>query len=84
MERVKAKQIDGVVDTSSDQPVAGSKTFTDPQHFAGGNRSITVQDGVFYWCQNPGILEEPGNSRLKMENGFLVNEIFNGDQWISP
>jgi len=80
---VKAKQIEGVLDTTSNQTVVSSKRFTKPQSFIGGRSTMTIYQDYLYWCKQEDVLEETGNSRLTMEDGRLITEVFDGKNWIS-
>lgn len=82
MESIKVKQVEGAVDLSSDQTVDGSKSFQAPQYFTGGPRVMALSEDAIYWCQTEGVLDEPDNSRLKMQNGQLVLEVYDGGNWI--
>lgn len=82
MSVIKAKQIEGVLDTESDQTVVSTKRFTKPQSFLGGRSVLTIYQDYLYWCKQEGVLEQAGNSRLTMENGRLVTEMFDGKIWV--
>ena len=76
MAKLTAKQIDGVLDTSSDQEVSGQKTFSSAQAFTGGEQSMVISGGYIYWVQNPTNLNEQGNTRLRFQNGQMQVEVF--------
>jgi hypothetical protein len=68
VEKILAKQIEGVVDTTSAQVIEGVKTFSDPlqvlnmqdRNFAG----MRI-DGLFiYWLRDFQQLDDVGNIRL--------------------
>lgn len=80
---VKAKQIEGVVDTKSNQTVQGRKRFTVPQAFVGGTTTMVAYRDAMYWCKREDVLNEAGNSRLTMEDGRLITEVFDGKNWIT-
>lgn len=80
MDRIKAKQITGCLDTASAQVVSGVKQFSAPQVFLGQPQSVVVSGGYIYWVADPNVLDDIGNSRLSMENGQLILEFFEG-QW---
>ena len=82
MDKIKAKQIEGVVDLNSNQSISGVKSYSAPQHFVGGELTMVAYQDAMYWCQNPNELNEPGNSRLRMQEGMLYLETFNGSDWV--
>lgn len=68
MDKILAKQIEGVVDTTSAQVIEGEKSFSDPlrvlnmqdRNFAG----MRI-DGLFiYWLRDFQQLDDVGNIRL--------------------
>lgn len=73
MERIAAKQIDGVVDTTNDQTVQGEKTFTSPANFKGVPPAefdgIRINGLHIYWLKNLANFEEEGNFRLGITAG---------------
>jgi|TARA_B110001452_G_scaffold251162_1_gene239971 hypothetical protein len=75
MSKINAKQIDGALDTSSSQQVTGQKTFSSAQTFLGGMQSVIINDGYIYWVANPNMLNEDGNSRMRLVNGILEIEV---------
>lgn len=81
MDRLKVKQVEGAMDTVSAQDVSGEKRFSAPQAFLGESWNIVIANGFIYWVQNPATLDELGNSRLRIEEGLLVVEIFQ-DEWV--
>lgn len=72
------------MDLSSGQQVTGTKSFSAPQQFTGGQLIMVAFQDAMYWCQQEGVLEEPGNSRLQVQEGNLVIEVFNGEDWVRP
>ena len=54
MDRIKVKQVEGALDTQSEQVVTGSKAFAAPQHFLGEGLVVTIAEGYLYWCQTKG------------------------------
>tara|TARA_R110001592_G_scaffold43005_1_gene139504 strand:- start:28606 stop:28860 length:255 start_codon:yes stop_codon:yes gene_type:complete len=84
MDRIKAKQVEGAMDLSSGQQVTGTKSFSAPQQFTGGQMIMVAYQDAMYWCQQEGVLEEPGNSRLLVQEGSLVIEVFDGEAWVRP
>ena len=79
MAKLTAKQVDGVLDTSSSLEVTGQKTFSSAQAFTGGNQSVVLAGGYMYWVSNPAILNDQGNTRIRFENGQMLVEVFEGE-----
>jgi hypothetical protein len=79
MAKLKAKQVTGVVDTTSTQTVSGQKTFTSAQAFPGGLSSVVIYDGYLYWVNDPANLDDFGNTRVRFEGGLMRIQTFNGD-----
>ena len=82
MDRIKVKQVEGALDKKSEQVVMGSKAFAAPQHFPSEELIMTIADGYLYWCQNQGLLDEPGNTRIRAQEGTLTIEFYDGRAWI--
>lgn len=82
MDRIKVKQVEGALDTQSEQVVTGSKAFAAPQHFTSEGISITISEGYLYWCRSEGLLEELGNTRIRAQDGSLTIEFYDGREWI--
>lgn len=82
MDKIKSKQVDGVVDKHTDQTVTGSKTFQGVQHFPGTNYTLSISENMLYWVQNLGTLEEVDNMRVFCRDGRFVFEAYNGDEWV--
>lgn len=78
MSRIKSKQVEGAVDTFSSQEVTGQKTFSSAQAFTGGVTAVVISEGYIYWAMNPQNLDEDGNSRMRIENGQMQIEVFQG------
>lgn len=81
MDRIKVKQVEGAMDLSSGQEVTGTKSFSAPQQFTGGEITMVAYQDALYWCQREKVLEDAGNSRLKIQEGTLIIETFNGETW---
>ena len=81
MDRIKVKQVEGALDDKSDQEVTGSKAFAAPQHFPGEGFCMSLHGGYIYWRQSQGVLDEPGNTRIRGWEGTLLIEFFNGGIW---
>jgi hypothetical protein len=68
VDKILAKQIEGVVDTTSAQVIEGVKTFNDPLHvFNMQDRNFAGMriDGLFiYWLRDFQQLDDVGNIRL--------------------
>ena len=68
MDKISAKQIEGVVDTTSAQVIEGVKSFSDTLHvFNMQDRNFAGMriDGLFiYWLRDFQQLDDVGNIRL--------------------
>ncbi len=68
MDKILAKQIEGVVDTTSAQVIEGVKSFSDPLHVLNmQDRNFAGMhiDGLFiYWLHDFQQLDDVGNIRL--------------------
>ena len=68
MDKISAKQIEGVVDTTSAQVIEGVKSFSDPLHVLNmQDRNFAGMriDGLFiYWLRDFQQLDDVGNIRL--------------------
>lgn len=68
MDKILAKQIEGVVDTTSAQVIEGVKTFSDPLHvlkMQDRNFAGMRIDGLFiYWLRDFQQLDDVGNIRM--------------------
>ncbi len=84
MESIHVKQIEDAMDTKSKQEVSGSKEFTAPQFFLSSNQNIAIQDGYLYWVNSIYTLDEEGNSRMSVQNGILVLEVYTQGEWTRP
>lgn len=83
MNKIKAKQVDGIVDNSSRQPISGEKTFIDMAVFEDKTEQnhVVIKDGFIYWVINPENLNEAGNIRQGVVSGSLTNQVFINDVW---
>lgn len=86
MDKISAKQVEGVVDVSSQQSIEGEKTFLNPisvTKIDRGNSYTMCMDGLFlYWLVSPGVFETDGNKRIGFnpDNGeFKPQEYMNGN-----
>ena len=84
MDRIKAKQVEGAMDLSSGQTVTGTKSFSAPMQFTGGEATMVAYQDALYWCQRENALEEVGNARLRIVEGSLIIEVFDGEIWTTP
>lgn len=82
MDKIKAKQVEGVVDTGSAQTITGNKTFQGVQSFPGPEYTLSIFEDKLYWVQNQGTLEETANMRLFCKDGRFVFEYFEVDTWL--
>ena len=86
MDKILAKQIEGVVDTTSAQVIEGVKTFSDPLHVLNmQDRNFAGMriDGLFiYWLRDFQQLDDVGNIRLGFDprTGSFALQQFN-KQW---
>jgi len=89
MNKISAKQIEGVVDTKTPQIIEGEKTFMTPTLFqkTANNAVYTMCiDGSFvYWLQTPGVFDFDGNKRLGINpmNGQFGLQMFQFGQWVN-
>jgi hypothetical protein len=89
MNKISAKQIEGVVDTSSSQNVDGEKTFMSPVVIQTNLNNVVhtmVINGSFvYWILIPGVMESEGNKRLGINplNGQFGLQQFSMGQWVN-
>ncbi|MEY3967279.1 MAG: hypothetical protein RL137_179 [Bacteroidota bacterium] len=86
MDKILAKQIEGVVDTTSAQVIEGVKTFSDPLHVLNmQDRNFAGMriDGLFiYWLRDFQQLDDVGNIRMGFDprTGAFVLQQFT-KQW---
>jgi hypothetical protein len=86
MDKILAKQIEGVVDTTSAQVIEGVKSFSDPLHVLNmQDRNFAGMriDGLFiYWLRDFEQLDAVGNIRLGFDprTGSFVLQQFT-KQW---
>jgi hypothetical protein len=71
VDKILAKQIEGVVDTTSAQVIEGEKSFSDPLHVLNmQDRNFAGMriDGLFiYWLRDFQQLDDVGNIRMGMD-----------------
>ena len=89
MNKISAKQIEGVVDTKNPQNIEGEKTFMNPAFFQSSiNNTVWTMciNGAFvYWLQTPGVYDSDGNKRLGINpmNGQFGLQMFQFGQWVN-
>ena len=85
MEKIRAKQVEGAVDTTSEQIIDGQKTFTAPVIISNHQQAFQMvsYDGFIYWAVDTNRLDEEGNTRMGMDRGSLVMQIFSDGAWTS-
>ncbi|MEZ4798177.1 MAG: hypothetical protein R2809_00070 [Flavobacteriales bacterium] len=88
MEKVQVKQVEGAVDNSTNQVIAGEKTFNNPATFRtvdGQNSPVYIRmEGTFiYWTKNPAILNQEGNMRIGKHptTGSPAVQMYKGGVW---
>lgn len=87
MDKISAKQIEGVVDTISAQSIDGEKTFARPTTFLaqmGKEFTCMCIDGLnLYWLITPGQFDQDGNKRLGIdpESGLFGLQEYKGGMW---
>lgn len=87
MDKISAKQIEGVVDTTSAQSIDGEKTFARPTTFLaqmGKEFTCMCIDGLnLYWLITPGQFDQEGNKRLGIdpESGLFGLQEYKGGMW---
>jgi hypothetical protein len=68
MDKISAKQIEGVVDTTSAQVIEGVKSFSDPLHILNRQDPSIMGmriDGLYiYWLRDLEQLDQEGNIRM--------------------
>lgn len=87
MDKVKVKQVDGAVDTTSKQSVAGEKTFNSPINFSPeklekGVYAIRIEGSWIYWALDLNNLTQDGNFRLGIGREMaLIAEVSKNGIW---
>lgn len=87
MDKIQHKQIEGVVDTTTQQSIAGEKTFNDPVNFQPpvlekGAYVIRIEGTWIYWVQDIANLDQDMNFRIGIgtERRFS-SQICKGGNW---
>jgi hypothetical protein len=84
MEKIAAKQIDGVVDLVTEQQVTARKQFNGGVGASNGTSTHypILSGGYLYWVVSPGGFPEEGDYRLGVgSNGALAFEIWQNSAW---
>ena len=83
MNKILAKQVMGMVDSSSDQEVDGKKTFNKDVVFDKGtnNFDIVIHEGFIYWVQDRNQLNQEGNMRMGVFQGMLMSQTYMFNEW---
>ena len=83
MSKIKIKQIEGgAVDQTTQQSVAGEKTFTDKTIFQNASgQHVVILGGFIYWVTDTNNLDELGNIRQGIISGRLTTQTFKGGSW---
>jgi len=87
MDKIQPKQIEGVVDTSTQQSIGGEKTFNSPVNFQPpllekGVYVIRIEGMWIYWVQDLTNLDQDNNYRLGIgTERRLVTEVCKGGAW---
>jgi hypothetical protein len=82
MEKISAKQLDGVIDTTTAQEIEGEKTWKSPSNFHSLNPGEFVGmriDGVFiYWLKSFERMDMDGTIRFGFDpnvNAFVMQRL---------
>jgi hypothetical protein len=84
MEKIAAKQIDGVVDLVTEQQVTARKQFNGGVGASNGTSTHypILSGGYLYWVVSPGGFPQEGDYRLGVGgNGALAFEIWQNSAW---
>ncbi len=83
MDVIKAKQVEGAVDTLTNQKIRGTKTFDSQVIYDKSTEAhyITMSRGILFWAQDPTRLDSDGNFRMLVINGSLVTQKFYDGTW---
>jgi hypothetical protein len=82
MARLKVKQVEGAVDTSTAQRIQGRKTFESATAFFDSSRAVVITGGYIYWCVDPAVLNAAGNTRLQLRTTGLITEKYDKGNWV--
>ena len=87
MDKIQPKQIEGVVDTTTQQSIAGEKTFNDPVNFQPpvlekGAYVLRIEGTWIYWVQDIANMDQDMNFRIGIgAERRLITEICKGGRW---
>lgn len=87
MDKIHSKQLEGVVDTTTQQSIGGEKTFNNPVNFQPpvlekGAYAIRIEGTWIYWVQDIANLDQDMNFRIGIgtERRFS-SQICKGGNW---
>jgi hypothetical protein len=87
MDKIHSKQIEGVVDTTTKQSVAGEKTFNAPVNFSPeilekGVYAIRIEGSWIYWAIDVNNLAQDGNFRIGIGRELaIVSQVNKNGNW---
>lgn len=87
MDKIHSKQIEGVVDTTTKQSVAGEKTFNSPVNFLPdilekGVYAIRIEGSWIYWALDINDLARDGNFRIGIGREMaLISQVNKNGNW---
>lgn len=87
MDKIHSKQIEGVVDTTTKQSVAGEKTFNSPINFSPeilekGVFAIRIEGSWIYWALDLNDLNQDGNFRIGIGREMaIVSQVNKNGNW---
>ena len=87
MDKIQSKQLEGVVDTTTQQSIGGEKTFNNPVNFQPkllekGAYAIRIEGLWIYWAQDVINLNQDNNYRIGIGvERRLVAEVCKGGNW---
>lgn len=87
MDKIHSKQIEGVVDTTTKQSVAGEKTFNSPVNFSPeilekGVYAIRIEGSWIYWALDLNNLNQDGNFRIGIGREMaIVSQVNKNGNW---
>jgi hypothetical protein len=84
-EKIQAKQVEGVVDTTTQQDINARKIFKAPQVFdkLSATFHIVPFQGFIYWVQNRDVLNQIGNFRIGVDKGEFVHQEYLDGIWFT-
>ncbi len=85
METITAKQVEGAVDTTTDQSIGGVKSFTSTVNFFPADPTqfvcIKIEGLYIYWLKDSNIMDNEGDMRIGPSINFTcptLQEFRNG------